>query len=152
LEAPLALRRADGAAEVLGGDDVGRVHRPEVGKLDAVLLEVDRAVPPVRHDNVPAFPGHLVIGVHAGGGVDALHPQPGASRLGRLGGLPLAGRRAAHRLRHCVSPFRDLFGSLSGPAWPLTTSATSGDAGSAGSVLRTPVPRPWYRPLGGPVA
>ena len=25
----------------------------------------------------------------------------------------------AHRLRHCVSPFRDLFGSPPGPAWPL---------------------------------
>ena len=71
-QAPLALRRADRAAEVLGGDDVGRVDGPEVGELDAALLEVDRAVAPVGHDDVAALPGHLVVGVHAGGGVDAL--------------------------------------------------------------------------------
>ena len=35
LERPLALRRADRAAEVLGGDDVGRVDAPEVGELHA---------------------------------------------------------------------------------------------------------------------
>ena len=37
----LALARvgADGAAEVLGGDDGGGVDRPEVGELDAALLE-----------------------------------------------------------------------------------------------------------------
>src|SRR5437660_11401293 len=95
-----------------------------------MLLEVDPAVPPVRHDDVPAFPGHLVIGVHARGGVDALHSQPGAPRLGRL---PLTSTRTAHRLRHCVSPFRDLSGSLSGPAWPLTTPGTA--CGAADSEI-----------------
>ena len=76
LEAGLALRGADSAAEVLAGDDVDRVHRPEVGELDATLLEVDRAVAPVGHDDVTALPGHLVVRMHAGGGVDALDTQP----------------------------------------------------------------------------
>ena len=66
---------ADRAAEVLRGHDVRRVDRPEVRELDAPLLEVDRAVPPVRHDDVAALPGHLVVRMHAGGGVDALDPQ-----------------------------------------------------------------------------
>ncbi len=83
LEAPLALRGADGAAEVLGGDDVHRVHRPGVGELDAALLEVDRAVTPVGHDDVAARPGHLVVGVHSRSGVDAIDPQ---TTLGRLPG------------------------------------------------------------------
>ena len=38
---------------------------PEVGELDAALLEVDRAVAPVGHDDVAALPGHLVVRVHA---------------------------------------------------------------------------------------
>src|SRR5688572_7385391 len=67
-QAGLALLRADSAAEVLGGDDVGGVDAPEIRELDAALLEVDRAVAPVRHDDVASLPGHLVIGVHAVGG------------------------------------------------------------------------------------
>ncbi|MEV0928560.1 hypothetical protein AB0I99_26185 [Streptomyces spongiicola] len=39
IEAQLASWRADGPAEELAGDDVDCV--PEVGKLDATLLEVD---------------------------------------------------------------------------------------------------------------
>ena len=55
------------------------------GELDAALLEVDRAVAPVGHDDVAALPGHLVVGVHAGGGEDALDLQAlaPARRLGR---------------------------------------------------------------------
>ena len=123
LEAPLALRRADRAAEVLGGDDVGRVDRPEVGELHAVLLEVDRAVPPVGHDDVPALPGDLVVGVHAGAWCGCAASSAGASGLVAWAtwvAFPLRVVDAAHRLRHCLSPFRDLFGSLPGPAWPLT--------------------------------
>src|SRR6185437_382906 len=97
---PLALRRADGAAEVLGGHDVGRVDRPEVGVLDATLLEVDRAVAPVGHDDIAALPGDLVIGVNAGTGVDAAHGEP------LLRALTSARRRPARRLGH-VLPLRE---------------------------------------------
>src|SRR4029450_13635258 len=76
LERPLPLRRADGAPEVLGGDDVRRVHAPERGELDALLLKVDRAVPPVRHDDVAALPLDLVVRVDALGGPDPLDTQP----------------------------------------------------------------------------
>src|SRR5581483_2170704 len=90
-------------------DDVGRVDRPEVGELDAALLEVDRAVAPVGHDDVAALPRDLVVGVHAGSRVDPLEPQP----LPAPAGLPprrrapltvRATRRPAHRLRHEPSP------------------------------------------------
>src|SRR6204780_2723210 len=127
LEAPPALRRADRAAEVLGGHDVGGVHRPEVGELDAMLLEVDRAVPPVRHDDIPAFPGDLVVGVHARRGVDAPDLEPAATAPRVLLPLPPAGRRSAHLLRH-FSPFRDPAGSPPGPAWPRCNNDNSGTA------------------------
>jgi hypothetical protein len=39
LDARLALGRGHAAAEVLLGDDVGRRLRPELGELDALLLE-----------------------------------------------------------------------------------------------------------------
>ena len=42
-DAPLALRSADLAAEILGNDDVGRLLRPESGDFDVALLEDDRA-------------------------------------------------------------------------------------------------------------
>ena len=87
-QAALALRAADGAAEVLRGDDVGGVDAPLGGELDAALLEVDRAVAPVGHDDVAALPGHLVVGVHTGGGEDALDLEAlaPARRLGRAAG------------------------------------------------------------------
>ena len=56
---------ADGAAEVLGRDDRGGVDRPEVGELDAALLEDRLAGLPVLLDDVAPLPGHLVVGVHA---------------------------------------------------------------------------------------
>src|SRR5690606_40307686 len=81
LQAPLALRRADRAAEVLRGDDVDGVQRPEVGELHTALLEVDRAVAPVGHDDVTTLPAHLVVRMHAGRGEDALDLQPFAAPL-----------------------------------------------------------------------
>ena len=95
LEAPLTLRGADRAAEVLGGHDVGGVDRPEIGEFHTALLEVDRAVPPVGHQNVAAFPGHIVVRVHAVPGVDALYREPLASALA-------APCRPARRLGHCL--------------------------------------------------
>ncbi len=83
LETPLPLRRADGATEVLRRDDVGGIHRPEVGKLHPTLLEVHRAVAPVGHDDVAGLPGDLVVRVYAGLGVDPLDPQPLVSSRAR---------------------------------------------------------------------
>jgi hypothetical protein len=98
LEAPLALRGAHRTAEVLAGDDVRRVEGPEVGELDAALLEVDRAVAPVRHHDITALPGDLVVRVHPVLGVDALEAEA-------LPCLPAATRfRPARRLRHVVPP------------------------------------------------
>ena len=74
LEAPLPLRGTHRTAEVLGRDDVGGVDGPEVGELDTALLEVDRAIAPVRHEDVAALPGHLVVGVDALRGVDPADP------------------------------------------------------------------------------
>src|ERR1700722_5539454 len=65
LEAPFPLRGAHRAAEVLRGDDVRCIYRPGIGELDPVLLKVDRAVTPVRHDHVAAFPVHLVVRVNS---------------------------------------------------------------------------------------
>src|SRR6516165_11524585 len=76
LQAPLPLRRAHRAAEVLGGDDVGGVDRPEVGELHALLLEVDRAVAPVGHYDVATLPGDLVIGMNALAGVNTADSEP----------------------------------------------------------------------------
>ena len=62
-----------------------------VGVLDAALLEVDRAVPPVRHDDVAAFPLDLVVRVDALGRPDPLDAQPpdcGAAVAVRAAALP----------------------------------------------------------------
>ena len=75
LEAPLADVGADGAAEVLGGDDRGGVDAPGVGELDAALLEDDLAGLPVCLDDVASLPGELVVGVHALGREDPLDLQ-----------------------------------------------------------------------------
>ena len=55
----LALRRADGAAEVLGDDDVGRLLRPRLRHLDVALLEHDVALL-VADDRRAGFPLHGV--------------------------------------------------------------------------------------------
>lgn len=75
-EAPLALRGAQGAAEVLAGHDLGGVHRPALGEFDPILPEVDRAIAPVGHDDVAAFPLHSVVGVDSRSGEDALDLHP----------------------------------------------------------------------------
>ena len=71
-QGPLAGVAADRAAEVLGGDDRGGDDRPEVGELDATLLEDDLAGLPVVLDDVATLPGDLVVRVDAWRGVDAL--------------------------------------------------------------------------------
>ena len=79
-QAALAGVGADGAAEVLRRDDRRGVDRPEVGVLDAALLEDGLAGLPVGLDDVAALPGHLVVGVHAGRRVDALDRQAARGR------------------------------------------------------------------------
>ena len=96
LQRPLPLRGADRAAEVLGGDDVGRVDAPEVGELHAPLLEVDRAVAPVGHDDVAALPGHLVVRVHALG---RPHPLDRSPLRGTLRPFGLTAGRSAWVVR-----------------------------------------------------
>src|SRR5690606_25671131 len=93
LEAPLTRVGADRTPEVLGGDDRGGVDRPEVGELDAALLEDCLAGLPVGLDDVATLPVDLVVGVHALGAEDALDGQP-ARLLARLA--------VAHGLRHSV--------------------------------------------------
>ena len=61
----LPLRRAQGAPEVLLGDDVGGVQRPGDGELDPELLEGHGAVSVVRDAGVAALPHDLVVGVDA---------------------------------------------------------------------------------------
>ena len=56
LQRGLALGRAERAAEVLLGEDVGRVERPARGHLDVELLEGDRAVAKVRDARVATVP------------------------------------------------------------------------------------------------
>src|SRR5690606_17988919 len=89
LEARLALRCADRAAEVLGGHDVGRADRPEVRELHAALFEIDRTVAPVRHHDVAALPADLVVRVRSGGGEDPLDlqtlPRTSATAIPRAG-------------------------------------------------------------------
>ena len=74
-QAGLADVGVEGAAEVLGGDDGRGVDRPEVGELDAALLEDGLAGLPVGLDDVAALPGELVVGVHALGAEPALDRQ-----------------------------------------------------------------------------
>ena len=75
--------------EVLGGDDGGGVHRPEIGELDATLLEDGLTGLPVRLNDIAVFPVDLVVGVNAWRGVDALDGQSCNLRT------PLLRRRAS---------------------------------------------------------
>ncbi len=59
----LPLGRAERAAEVLLGDDVGGVLRPAGGNLDAELLEHHRPVSDVGDARVTPLPHDLVVGI-----------------------------------------------------------------------------------------
>ena len=56
-------RHADGAPEVLLGEDVGRIQAPSRRHLHADLLEGDRTGAVVGDARVAALPDHLVIGM-----------------------------------------------------------------------------------------
>ena len=73
LHRALALRRAELAAEVLLGDDVGRVLGPALRELDLALLE--RGVLRIADHGVADLPLDLVEGVDAGAREAALHRQ-----------------------------------------------------------------------------
>ncbi len=73
LHGALALRRAELAAEVLLGDDVGRVLGPALRELDLALLE--RGVLRIADHRVADLPLDLVEGVDAGLREAALHRQ-----------------------------------------------------------------------------
>ena len=80
LETPLASLSADSATEVLGRDDGGGVHAPEVGELDTALLEDDIAGLPVGLDDVATLPVHAVIGMLSGSRVEPLHGETGLAQ------------------------------------------------------------------------
>ncbi len=106
----LALGRAERAAEVLLGDDVGGVDRPGRGELDVELLERDRAVLPVGDPCVTALPHDLVVRVDTRRGEEPSKAQrPDAVRPvadSRSGARDMCDsfqsdeRRAAVRRRH----------------------------------------------------
>ena len=84
LDRALARRRVQLPAEVLLGDDVGRVLRPGLGELDVLLLEGDAVA--VTDPRVADLPLDLVERVHAGLREQAPHGQ-------RLTGLARCGVR-----------------------------------------------------------
>ena len=73
LDRALALVGADPAAEVLLGDDVGRVLRPALRELDPALLEYRRLG--VADHRIANLPLDRVEGVHAGSRPATLHDQ-----------------------------------------------------------------------------
>ena len=90
LHRALALRRAELAAEVLLGDDVGRVLGPALRELDLALLE--RGAFGIADDGVAELPLDLVEGVDAGGREAAL------DRQSRLAGLCVLCSGFAHQV------------------------------------------------------
>jgi hypothetical protein len=77
---------AQGAAEVLGGDDVGGVLRPAFGELDALLLEDRRAVRAGDDGRAVALPFERIVGVYLGRGEPpGYYPLTPSLLRGRLG-------------------------------------------------------------------
>ena len=72
---PLPGIGTQGTTEVLGGDDRGCIYRPELGELNATLLENGFPRLPVGLHDITVLPGDLVVRVNAGRGVDALNGQ-----------------------------------------------------------------------------
>ena len=82
LDAGLATRGAERAAEVLADHDVGRHLGPERRHLAVGLLE-DRLALLVGDRRGALLPGHLVVGVHALAREAPLHVQSGPLDLRR---------------------------------------------------------------------
>ena len=97
LDGALALGRAERPAEVLLGDDVGRVLRPGDGELDLALLEGGGGG--VADDGVALLPDDLVEGV------DSLRGEPPIDLQTAVGDLRgRVDRRLRNCLRHLSSP------------------------------------------------
>ncbi len=80
LDRCLALRRAQGAAEVLAGGHLGRELRPRLGELEALLLE-DRLPVLVGDGRLAGLPLDRVVRVHARPREPSLDADPGPGPL-----------------------------------------------------------------------
>src|SRR5581483_10162278 len=128
LDRALALGRAERAAEVLLGHDVGRVLRPALRELDAALLE--GRVGRIADDGVADLPLDLVEGVDARGREATLDGQPAG--LGP-GGVCSA---LAHRILSCVG--------LSGwTADPCARPGRKASAAASSGIGSGSVPANW---------
>ncbi len=107
--AGLALGRAEVAAEVLADDHVGGRLAPELGHLDALLLE-DRLAALVGDDRVADLPLDRVERMHPGLGVAPPEADPGRRPLllagHRLRGLFLAGGGSGRHLASSCLGYR----------------------------------------------
>src|SRR5262249_543376 len=81
-DAGLALGRADGAVQILGGDDVGRGHRPIFGDLNVLLLE-DRVALGVGDGGGAQLPLDLAVRRDAGFGEIAVELESDRGLRGR---------------------------------------------------------------------
>ena len=116
-EALLASWRAECAAEVLGGDDRRGVDAPEVGELDALLLEDHLAGLPVGLHHIAALPGHLVIRVDSGVVKTRSMLRPADFRVE----LFVSDRPFAERVVSVISAFLCRYRVHQLAAWPLWT-------------------------------
>src|SRR5450759_2046475 len=119
----LPLGGAHRAAEVLCGDDVRGVDRPEIRELHPALLEVDRAIAPVRHHHVAALPGDLRVRVHAGRSEHAPDRESLTGGTGRAGAVATDG--TADRLGHDCPATSSV---------PSAVQVGDGDPGPAGKL------------------
>ena len=106
LDRVLAFRRAHGAAEVLGGHNIGGLLAPALGRLDVFLLE-DRATALILDDGAPGIPFELVVGMNAFGREEALEGEPLRSFF-RLGFEPLRFRAILNTHRRLCRDDRGL--------------------------------------------
>ena len=75
LEGPLAIFVTYCATEILGRNDGGSIHRPEIWKLNPALFENDLATLPVCLNDISALPRHFVIGMHSRLGINTFQAQ-----------------------------------------------------------------------------
>ena len=114
---------AEAAAEVLLGDDVGRVLRPRLGELDAALLE--GGVLRVADDGVADLPLDRVERMLAG----LREPPLDGDSIGARAALHCGGTASRHELSsHCCSSKGGTVGYCSSPRTePRRSSERAGD-------------------------
>ena len=110
LDGTLTLRRTDGAAEILGDDDVGGLLGPEAGNLDVALLEDDRALFVADHggadvpfdlvERIDPFLGEEALGTRAQARRRA---APVGSRCACCWIQPGPESNSSPQRRHCAS-------------------------------------------------